>query len=163
MSVHVLANQSQSSGNDSLGNSNNPVSIDLDDDVIMQTPAIVSERNDFSTETETELRDGLRRLDDLYFELLSLRIAAPKLIRTLTQIESNTEPSEVYARFATRAREILGEIERFATGYKNASDIFSYASKSRAANPDGLERSTSASLSDSEVVKENEGAEKMIL
>ncbi|KAK9314371.1 hypothetical protein V1522DRAFT_409354 [Lipomyces starkeyi] len=161
MSVPVLANQSQSSGNDSLGNSNNPVSIDLDDDVIMQTPAIVSERNDFST--ETELRDGLRRLDDLYFELLSLRIAAPKLIRTLTQIESNTEPSEVYARFATRAREILGEIERFATGYKNASDIFSYASKSRAANPDGLERSTFASLSDSEVVKENEGDEKMVL
>jgi hypothetical protein len=67
MSVPVLANQSQSSGNDSLGNSNNPVSIDLDDDVIMQTPATVSERNDFST--ETELRDGLRRLDDLYFEV----------------------------------------------------------------------------------------------
>ncbi|KAK9486530.1 hypothetical protein V1527DRAFT_463556 [Lipomyces starkeyi] len=161
MSVPVLANQSLSSGNDSLGNSNNPVSIDLDDDVIMQTPAIVSERNDFST--ETELRDGLRRLDDLYFELLSLRIAAPKLIRTLTQIESNTKPSEVYARFATRAREILGEIERFATGYKNASDIFSYASKSRAANPDGLERSTFASLSDSEVAKENGDDEKMIL
>ncbi|KAK9432234.1 hypothetical protein V1505DRAFT_365861 [Lipomyces doorenjongii] len=163
MSVPVLANPSQSSDNTTLGNSNNPVSIDLDDDddVIMQMPAIVSERNDFST--ETELRDGLRRLDDLYCELLSLRIAAPKLIRTLTQIESNTEPSEVYARFATRAREILGEIERFATDYKNASDIFSYANKSRAANPDGLERSTFTSLSDADVVKQNEGDEKMIL
>ncbi|KAK9372909.1 uncharacterized protein V1513DRAFT_450878 [Lipomyces chichibuensis] len=161
MSVSVLANSSQSSDNDSLGNSKNPVSIDLDDDVIMQTPAVVSERNDFPT--ETELRDGLRRLDDLYCELLSLRIAAPKLIRTLTQIEGNTEPSEVYARFATRAREILGEIERFMTAYKNASDIFSYAEKSRAENPDGLERSTFASLSSSEVVKENEGDEQMML
>ncbi|KAK9240441.1 hypothetical protein V1525DRAFT_394972 [Lipomyces kononenkoae] len=170
MSAPQLSNTVEMSDSYSVGNSNNPVSLDSEDDVIMEAPPpsakIVQGQSEFST--EQELRDGLRRLDDLYDQLLILRIAAPKLIRTLTQIESTTTPSEVYGNFAIRVREILSEIDRFSTGYKNASDILAYANKSRAANPHGLERGTFRSLSRSaeeEEVKEenNDGDDKMIL
>ncbi|KAK9323213.1 hypothetical protein V1517DRAFT_321009 [Lipomyces orientalis] len=159
MSMPLFSTQLQSSDNSSLGNSSNPVAVDLDDDVIM--PAPPSDEPDHST--EQQLQDGLRRLDELYSELLSLRIAAPKLIRTLTQFESTAAPPDVYAAFASCAREILGEIEQFSVAYKNAADIISYANKSRAANSDGLVRGTFTPLSDSEMVKNNDGDEIMIL
>ncbi|KAK9246818.1 hypothetical protein V1506DRAFT_533838 [Lipomyces tetrasporus] len=162
MSTPLLSTQLQSSDNSSLGNSSNPVSLDPDDDVIMAAPP--SEKPDLNYgSTEQELQDGLRRLDELYSELLSLRIAAPKLIRTLTQFETNAAPPDVYAGFAARAREILDEIEQFSVAYKNAADIISYANKSRAANSDGLVRGTFTSLSDSEMAINNEGDEIMIL
>ncbi|KAK9366051.1 hypothetical protein V1509DRAFT_631102 [Lipomyces kononenkoae] len=162
MSAHQLSNAIELLDN-SPGNSNNPVSLDSEDDVIMEPPSpraapskILGE-SDFAT--EQRLLDGLGRLDDLYGQLLSLRIAGPKLIRTLAQIESSTAPSEVYANFATRAREILSQIDQFTTAYKNASDIFSYADKSRAANPDKIDRGTFKSLfqfdDDDELKEEN--------
>ncbi|KAK9455773.1 hypothetical protein V1511DRAFT_487706 [Dipodascopsis uninucleata] len=98
--------------------------------------------------SETELREGIDRLNEMLIKLTSLRLATPKLLETLTNGEES--PADIYSKFASRSREVLGEIEKFTNAIKRSSDLFDYASKSRAANPQGIERFGQAKISDND-------------
>ncbi|KAK9383486.1 uncharacterized protein V2V93DRAFT_383372 [Kockiozyma suomiensis] len=132
------------------------IAIDLDDDLpLAQVAAIaqqdqqssmlmhpelnISQSNAMSTD---ELREGLKRLDELYEELLQLRVAAPRLLRALSKSDRGTTPRDIYHSFATHARQLTETIDKFTSDLRMAAPLFDYATQSRNHNPNGMTRGT---------------------
>ncbi|KAK9468597.1 hypothetical protein V1512DRAFT_257473 [Lipomyces arxii] len=96
---------------------------------------------DTKLKSEEEIKDAIRRIDNLYKELLQLRLAAPNLIKALSNFSPNTPPSEVFKTFEKRARDTIALIEKYKRDLAECSDIFQYTDLRQAMDSTDIERS----------------------
>ncbi|KAK7207336.1 hypothetical protein BZA70DRAFT_308214, partial [Myxozyma melibiosi] len=162
------ANSSSSNNNNfsSSTNSNNSmnggglidvssnIAIDLDDDLPLAfvASAVKQQADSFppgsngdqqgtgTLKSADELNEGLKKLDELYEELLQLRVATPNLLRALSKSDPGTKPEDIYRAFASNARGISAAIDKFTKDMHDAAPLFDYATKSRVKNPNGIVR-----------------------
>ncbi|KAK9448986.1 uncharacterized protein V1518DRAFT_416873 [Limtongia smithiae] len=97
--------------------------------------------------SEAELLAYMKQLDALYRDLLELRLAAPKLLRSFNVADPmSISRSQIYTSFAAQARGLTSQIERFSAAIRAASGAIEYASTSRAADGSGILRESVVSV-----------------